>query len=54
MIRLFKQTDSLLLALGHLAGEGASGVASTRAIAECLNTLLELHGSVTELFVVSR
>jgi Rrf2 family protein len=34
MLRLSNKTDYALLALPHLASEGASGLASTRAIAE--------------------
>lgn len=42
MLRLSKKTDYALLALQYLASEGASGVASTRAIADRFGIPLEL------------
>ena len=48
MLRLSKKTDYALLALGHLAGEGALGVASARAIAERFNIPLELLAKILQ------
>lgn len=48
MLRLSKKTDYALLALRHLANEGASGVASARAIAERFNIPLELLAKILQ------
>ena len=47
MLRLSKKTDYALLALGHLASDGA-GVASARAIAERFNIPLELLAKILQ------
>src|SRR5262247_2706651 len=48
MLRLSKKTDYALLALQHLASEGASGVASARAIAERFGIPLELLAKILQ------
>jgi FeS assembly SUF system regulator len=48
MLRLSKKTDYALLALRHLASDGASGVASARAIAERFNIPLELLAKILQ------
>jgi Rrf2 family protein len=48
MLRLSKKTDYALLALGHLAGEEASGVASARTIAERFNIPPELLAKILQ------
>jgi len=48
MLRLSKKTDYALLALQHLGSEGASGVASARAIAERFGIPLELLAKILQ------
>ena len=48
MLRLSKKTDYALLALQYLASEGASGVASTRAIAERFDIPGELLAKILQ------
>jgi Rrf2 family protein len=48
MLRLSKKADYALLALQHLAGEGASGVASARTIAERFNIPVELLAKILQ------
>jgi Rrf2 family protein len=48
MLRLSKKTDYALLALQHLASDGASGVASARAIAERFGIPLELLAKILQ------
>lgn len=48
MFRLSKKTDYALLALQHLASDGASGVASARAIAERFGIPLELLAKILQ------
>jgi Rrf2 family protein len=48
MLRLSKKTDYALLALQHLAGESAAGVASARAIAEHFGIPLELLAKIMQ------
>jgi Rrf2 family protein len=48
VLRLSKKTDYALLALQHLASEGASGVASARAIAERFDIPLELLAKILQ------
>jgi len=48
MLRLSKKTDYALLALQHLASEGASGHASARAIAERFDIPLELLAKILQ------
>jgi Rrf2 family protein len=48
MLRLSKKTDYALLALPHLASEGASGLASTRAIAERYQIPAELLAKILQ------
>lgn len=48
MLRLSKKTDYALLALQYLSGEGASGVASARTIAERFHLPLELLAKILQ------
>ena len=48
MLRLSKKTDYALLALQHLAREGTSGVASTRAISGRFDIPLELLAKILQ------